>query len=673
MKIKKIMLVTFMLLTILMIGAVSASDNNFTDTLTAENSDEVSLDASIDEKVISEGSDNIIASSDDEIISDENSTKVSTNIDVVVNDVYEEEQVEINISITPSYATGRVDVIAGDARYNIEIENGACQAFIPPALNAGTYNVIVLYLGDENCLPCNATTTFQVLLADNDENATVVDDPGSNDEIYLLWINTEDSFSTAPEELGTIFATVIPGTIQGTVVMNYNGEDIYGLALSDFDEGRIDRERNIYNIALEVNGDFIFENLRNGDSFRFAFLDEEDNEVRGQDYFIYFGDNTVRFEVDAHNPGDHVQIDVSNENLSCDEDNDFVWINLPSYITEGKVIVTNGVYNLFEESVNFEEGSHWWKEIDDHYVCSFAPNSLDLDNVYTGDTVIFAFLDNDENIIASKDYRFSFIDENTINFRENQHINVNVWNEDDERGVLYTDCDEDVVSVDVPRGFEGTIYVFINDDEIADWNIEFNDEDDSSYHDWNLESLEISEAGEYNIVVKHDGEILTNQTINVVDFENDAFRVVVDYDSNKFRLYCPENSTGTVRIVTKNGEEEVISDDIKHEISFDDYNQWIEWSFDELNIVDEGDYHVDITVDETFSYGKWLYFDGNNGEDNELHIDIWDENDQRGVLYTDAQGNVLSIDAPRDYEGALFHIYVNGTKIDSCEAEFDGE
>ena len=92
--------------------------------------------------------------------------------------------------------------------------------------------------------------------------------------IIYLWINTEDSFSTAPEELGTIFATVIPGTIQGTVVMNYNGEDIYSLALSDFDEGRIDRERNIYNIALEVNGDFIFENLRNGDSFRFAFLDK---------------------------------------------------------------------------------------------------------------------------------------------------------------------------------------------------------------------------------------------------------------------------------------------------------------------------------------------------------------------------------------------------------------
>ncbi|WP_458405758.1 hypothetical protein [Methanobrevibacter sp.] len=240
---------------------------------------------------------------------------------------------------------------------------------------------------------------------------------GSNDDGDInLWVNTEDEFSTATlDDLREIFASVrVPEGTNGNVTFTIDGNVLYNLALSDFDDGRIDYERNIYNIALEVYMEFIFEGLNSGDVFKFAFLDEDGNEVKSQEYFIYFGEGTVRFEINAHNPGDHVNIDVLDE-VSINDGNDFVWINLPSDVTDGKVIVTSGDYTLFEESVNFEEGSHWWTEVDGHYVCSFSPNSLkNWDKLHTGDIVTFAFIDENEEE-TSKEYMISFEDD-TVRF-----------------------------------------------------------------------------------------------------------------------------------------------------------------------------------------------------------------------------------------------------------------
>ena len=71
MDIKKIMLITFILLAILTIGTVSASDDaDFNETLTVDNADEASIDASLDENAISEDSDELIASSDEDILED---------------------------------------------------------------------------------------------------------------------------------------------------------------------------------------------------------------------------------------------------------------------------------------------------------------------------------------------------------------------------------------------------------------------------------------------------------------------------------------------------------------------------------------------------------------------------------------------------------------------------
>lgn len=71
MKYKKLMLVTLVLLAILTIGAVSASDDVSSDNLTvSEDVDEVSVDAFVDDEKISENSEKeVVAVSDDELVS----------------------------------------------------------------------------------------------------------------------------------------------------------------------------------------------------------------------------------------------------------------------------------------------------------------------------------------------------------------------------------------------------------------------------------------------------------------------------------------------------------------------------------------------------------------------------------------------------------------------------
>ena len=60
---RKMMLVAFLLLAVLTLGAVSASED--ADALAVDSVDEASVDASLDDEIISEGGGDSLASSDD--------------------------------------------------------------------------------------------------------------------------------------------------------------------------------------------------------------------------------------------------------------------------------------------------------------------------------------------------------------------------------------------------------------------------------------------------------------------------------------------------------------------------------------------------------------------------------------------------------------------------------
>lgn len=201
---------------------------------------------------------------------------------------------------------------------------------------------------------------------------------------------------------------------------------------------------------------------------------------------------------------------------------------------------------------------------------------------------------------------FANEDENQTGEDEKQII-VSIWNGDDERGKLYTDSEGDVVSVDVSKGIEGTITVAVGDKEFG-WDIEGDEE--NLYHGWTLDDLKITEAGEYDITVKHDGETLKNETINVFEFEDDEFRAEIDYEDETLSLYCPQNAQGTVIIVTKreiDGSEFENVSTLTHTIGDEDIGDWIEWSLrDDLGFENNALHKFELTVQSggsiVFSY-----------------------------------------------------------------------
>ena len=687
MKYKKLMLVTLVLLAILTIGAVSASDDVSSDNLTvSEDVDEVSVDAFVDDEKISENSEKeVVAVSDDELVSNRggidalksserdiisNSTDINFNvISLSASDIYEGE----NATVIYHGPDGEVQITVSNQTFSL-IANGG----------VGTLELYDLPVGYYSVTCGSASTAFNVLPRENE----------GEENSFELWLDDDpQGFDVSSPDLSGYFiaALTVPENMNGNISIVAE-EDIFlfNKALNDFNPNHI-RDDHIYDISLSDNGRYIFEDIDDGTVFRFAFLDEEGNEIwNGANYKLVINENIIRFELDAHNPGDHVSIDVSGDELSTNDDNDFVWINLPSDVTDGKVIVTSGDYTLFEESVNFEEGTHWWRESDGHYVCSFSPNILtNWNNLSDEDIVVFAFLDEDGNEVASKEYKI-FLGENTIRFEElnseDDELYIGIWDENDERGILYTDAEGNVISIDAPRDYEGAIFhIYVNDDEVVSWEVEFDDENDRTYNDWDLEALGISQAGEYTIAVEFGNgeysEILLNKTISVSEFNEDVFRAMIQFITETMRLYVPQNADGTVTIITEKETDddlEQIHEEI-YEITSQDYGEWKVWALSDLGFEADGAFRIfTLTVtnadSEVYRY-RIGHVDGEEQEDGEkefLEDIIFEFNtpDEDGyifekVSYVDV-GRVF-IPQKDEFDGieVTLHIILNGQEYET--------
>lgn len=687
MKVKKLMLVTLVLLAILTIGAVSASDDVSSDNLTvSEDVDEVSVDAFVDDEKISENSEKeVVAVSDDELVSNRggidalksserdiisNSTDINFNvISLSASDIYEGE----NATVIYHGPDGEVQITVSNQTFSL-IANGG----------VGTLELYDLPVGYYSVTCGSASTAFNVLPRENE----------GEENSFELWLDDDpQGFDVSSPDLSGYFiaALTVPENMNGNIsIVAEDDIFLFNKALNDFNPNHI-RDDHIYDISLSDNGRYIFEDIDDGTVFRFAFLDEEGNEIwNGANYKLVINENIIRFELDAHNPGDYVSIDVSGDELSANDDNDFVWINLPSDVTDGKVIVTSGDYTLFEESVNFEEGTHWWSESDGHYVCSFSPNSLtNWNNLSDEDIVVFAFLDEDGNEVASKEYKI-FLGENTIRFEElnseDDELYIGIWDENDERGILYTDAEGNVISIDAPRDYEGAIFhIYVNDDEVVSWEVEFDDENDRTYNDWDLEALGISQAGEYTIAVEFGNgeysEILLNKTISVSEFNEDVFRAMIQFTTETMRLYVPQNAEGTVTIITEKETDddlEQIHEEI-YEITSQDYGEWKVWALSDLGFEADGAFRIfTLTVtnadSEVYRY-RIGHVDGEEQEDGEeefLEDIIFEFNTQdedgyifEKVSYVDV-GRVF-IPQKDEFDGieVTLHIILNGQEYET--------
>lgn len=120
MKYKKLMIVGLLLLAILTIGAVSASEDvNSTDTLTVETMDEVSVDAS-DDEIVSIEDEQMLESSDAEVQSVGNITRMVPELEVSVQDVEYGEPAVANITVKWGPGEGNLLVNLDDeSTYNV--------------------------------------------------------------------------------------------------------------------------------------------------------------------------------------------------------------------------------------------------------------------------------------------------------------------------------------------------------------------------------------------------------------------------------------------------------------------------------------------------------------------------------------------------------------------------
>lgn len=271
MKYKKLMLVTLVLLAILTIGAVSASDDVSSDNLTvSEDVDEVSVDAFVDDEKISENSEKeVVAVSDDELVSNRggidalksserdiisNSTDINFNvISLSASDIYEGE----NATVIYHGPDGEVQITVSNQTFSL-IANGG----------VGTLELYDLPVGYYSVTCGSASTAFNVLPRENE----------GEENSFELWLDDDSQgFDVSSPDLSGYFiaALTVPENMNGNISIVAE-EDIFlfNKALNDFNPNHI-RDDHIYDISLSDNGRYIFEDIDDGTVFRFAFLDEE--------------------------------------------------------------------------------------------------------------------------------------------------------------------------------------------------------------------------------------------------------------------------------------------------------------------------------------------------------------------------------------------------------------
>lgn len=312
--------------------------------------------------------------------------------------------------------------------------------------------------------------------------------------------------------------------------------------------------------------------------------------------------------------GEHYFIAVNDEDIVTEDGDDYNpenWIAsiiLPANTTNGRFVVENGDDEIFsceiDDAVLNEENK---------LMCNFFIRDLDLDKVNDGDSIRFTFyLDDVEQVQYTTIATVEIPDENIIKFTDDRCsiFHLDYWREDSQ-GPIYTDSDEVIVYVDIWENFlddfrGNNILVYVNGELRNAWQIE------DSYHDWTLEDLEIYDADDYRVTVAYLNEdsdelVIYDDTINVVDFGFDTFRLRFNYDLESVDLYCPENCEGTVVITTKryDDEGETLVKTVTYVLSEEDENEWKEWSIYQLGFACDGNYHeFEVTITDS-NYGPF--------------------------------------------------------------------
>ena len=350
--------------------------------------------------------------------------------------------------------------------YQTNLDNGFAQINITD-LKKGQYTLSFNYNGNEKYYSYYYYADLEVSGKDDDEDDIV------------LWVNTEDEFSTTSlDALRNIFASVrVPEGTNGNVTFTIDGNVLYNLALSDFYDSRIDHENNIYNIALEVGDEYIFEGLNNADVVKFAFLDDNDKEVVSKEYKLFIGENTIRFkEFNSEGEENSFELWIDNDPQGFDVSSPdlsgyFIGsLTVPENMDGNISIITENDKFLFNKALNDFDPSL----IRDNniYDLSLSDNGRYIfEGVENGTVFKFAFLDDEgSEIWKSSNYKL-VMEDNTIWLNE---LNDDEGDDADDGVVIWVnegdikefdlnnddDLDSAFAYVSVSNDLDGTIVLY---------------------------------------------------------------------------------------------------------------------------------------------------------------------------------------------------------------------
>ena len=308
MKFKKVMLVALILLAVLTIGAVGASDDaDFNETLTVDNVEEVSIDAPSSEDAISDGGDGVIAASEDDIVCDGNSTsgggdfpivdvnstKMNPGMSVNVHDTQYGQPTEIEITFS-NVASGTVSVCVDNAMtMSVMFSEGHGQLNLP-ALNVGEHTVAVSYAGDDLYSADMITASFQVLSNGNSTGGNSSTIIINGDDRFAYWYQSHESASLGDDVVlhvgwmdvneGTLALTVSKDEFSRTFNVNVEDKEEYEWKLNDLGLENL----GMYRFTLTYNGATIIADF----SFQLMYCNIE--EYKDENVYVDYPFDVIR-------------------------------------------------------------------------------------------------------------------------------------------------------------------------------------------------------------------------------------------------------------------------------------------------------------------------------------------------------------------------------------------
>ncbi|WP_298521604.1 Ig-like domain repeat protein [uncultured Methanobrevibacter sp.] len=558
MRLKRIMLITFVLLAILTIGTVSASDDiDLNETLTASDVQET-IDVSCDDDVLGEMNPEDV---NIEVRNIDGEDSGATFVDVFLTEkdgnfvICKGEGEETQEIYREDISS--CDKVDKDEVYHLGVSLDDVNDFISENINNETnfYDIVapgdvlrfVLEYQDEDF----AKREYRV---DFDENNILFNDAGGIDG--FLWDSDNDGPLYVDFE-EKVMDISLPEDTKGTIVVQVEDDEFKWEVDSNYHEWTLN------DLGITEVGNY---------SIVVKYIDEEDSaEIIRETTF-----NVVEFNNDAFRAT--VNFDEKKVKFFCPDS------------SEGTITITVERY---------DEGQDDFVIIDDY--------GYGISSDYQGQWSEIPF--DEFEVPVNTDLRIRFeVSDDQYSYEKYGHVrgSVEIYTDNvADNGIVYSDNGGYILEVSPREGFDsGRVEIIVNG--VSRFNAKLYFPADYYGYFWCLRTLNMTEPGEYDVTVKittEEGEEFSDFRFNVVEFKNDTFRAktgsyIEDDEGSDVLFFCPDGASGIITLTVmqwiEEEEDEVPVGEYTYEINSTMYNKWTV-----LHVLQGDDYNAHIKVDDS--------------------------------------------------------------------------